>query len=113
MVVPGTSESVACGAHVPGAVTVEMEVIYTVTPPVASVVVEAIMVGSADVEDDAAADADEDAVIELAEDANEVAEVATAPLALDTAELAAEAAPDTLAAPPPPDPACPPISAPC
>jgi hypothetical protein len=86
MVVPGTSESVACGAHVPGAVTVEIEVIYTVTPPVASVVVEAIMVGSADV--------DEEAVIEPAELAAEVADVAAAPLALETAELAAEAAED-------------------
>jgi hypothetical protein len=105
MVVPGTSESVACGAHVPGAVTVEIEVIYTVTPPVASVVVEAIMVGSADVE--------EEAVIEPAELATEVAEVATATLALETAELAADAAEEGASPPPPPDPACPPISAPC
>ena len=89
--------------------TVEIEVMYTVTPPVASVIVEAIIVGSAEAEDEA--------VIDPAEVAADPPEVPAAALALETAdpaELTPEAAvADDSSPPPPPDPAWPPMSAPC
>jgi hypothetical protein len=89
-------------------VTVEIEVMYTVTPPVASVVVEAIMVGAADT-------SDEDAVIELGEVAADPAEVGVVEaVASEMAELAteAEALETSLAAPPESGAGAPP-SAPC